>query len=155
LVTEPGREEEVVTRLARVGYDYSIGYLKGGFESWRQARKEIDIIDRVSADELAKIISLNGDAHLLDVRKKSEYESEHLIQAENAPLDYMNDSMLKVNKNKLYYVYCAGGYRSMIFVSTLKARGFENLIDIRGGFKELKESGKFNITDYVCPSTLL
>jgi rhodanese-related sulfurtransferase len=91
----------------------------------------------------------------LDVRKDGEYLSEHITGAINAPLDYINDSMLKVSKDKTCYVHCAGGYRSMIFASILKARGFDNLIDVAGGFKAIKDSGKFTVTDYVCPTTLL
>ncbi len=155
LVTDEGREEEVVTRLARVGYDHSIGYIKGGFNAWQNAGKEIDSIQRVSADELVGILAKDPATNILDVRKKSEYNSEHLVDAENASLDYINESMLKVDKNKTYYVHCAGGYRSMVFASILKARGYDNLIDVRGGFKELKQSGKFKVTDYVCPTTLL
>lgn len=155
LVTDEGREEEVVTRLARVGYDYSLGYLKGGFNAWKAAGKETDEIKRVSVDELADIQTKNQDIKILDVRKHSEYTSEHLVDVENAPLDFINDSMLKVDKNKPTYVHCAGGYRSMIFASILRARGYDNLIDVRGGFKALKESGNFKTTDYVCPSTLL
>ena len=155
LVIEPGKEEEVVTRLARVGYDYSIGYLKGGFDAWKAAGKEVDTINSVNAAELAAIHKSNPAIHILDVRRKSEFDSEHMMEAENAPLDYINDSMLKVDKNKTYYVHCAGGYRSMIFISVLRARGYDNLIDVSGGFKELKESGEFKISDYVCPSTLL
>jgi len=93
--------------------------------------------------------------NILDVRKNSEYLSEHIMNAENAPLDFINDSMLQVDKNKTYYVHCAGGYRSMIFNSILRARGYHNLIDINGGFKDMKESGHFKVSDYVCPSTLL
>ncbi|MFN8265667.1 MAG: MBL fold metallo-hydrolase [Chitinophagaceae bacterium] len=155
LVTEPGREEEVVTRLARVGYDYSIGYLKGGFDAWKAAGKETDHVQRLSAAEFADAVAADPQANILDVRKKSEYDSEHIVEAENAPLDYINESMLKVDKNKFYYVHCAGGYRSMIFISILKARGYNNMVDVRGGFKEIKESGRFSITDYVCPTTLL
>jgi len=155
LVTEPGREEEVVTRLARVGYDYSIGYLKGGFDAWKAAGKETDHVQRLSAAEFADAVAADPQANILDVRKKSEYDSEHIVEAENAPLDYINESMLKVDKNKFYYVHCAGGYRSMIFISILKARGYNNLVDVRGGFKEIKEGGRFTITDYVCPTTLL
>ncbi len=155
LVTEPGREEEVVTRLARVGYDYAIGYIKGGFDEWIKSGKEIDSIKSINADELAEIVKKNPEANILDVRKKNEYNSEHVANAENAPLDFINDSMLKVDKNKTYYVHCAGGYRSMIFASILKARGYDNLIDVNGGFKALKETGKFTATDYVCPTTLL
>lgn len=155
LVTEPGREEEVVTRLARVGYDHAIGYLKGGFDEWKKSGKEVDTIQSVTAEELAAIVEKNPEAAILDVRKKSEYNSEHVLQAENACLDYINESMLKVDKNKTYYVHCAGGYRSMIFASILKARGYDKLIDVNGGFKAMKETGKFRITDYVCPTTML
>lgn len=155
LVTDEGREEEVVTRLARVGYDYSLGYLKGGFNAWKAAGKEVDEIKRVSVDELADIQKKNSSIVILDVRKNSEYISEHIVDVENAPLDFINDSMLKVDKNKPTYVHCAGGYRSMIFASILRARGYDNLIDVRGGFKALKDSGNFKTTDYVCPSTLL
>jgi rhodanese-related sulfurtransferase len=155
LVTDEGREAEVVTRLARVGYDYSIGYLQGGFNAWKNSGKEADTIQRVSVDELADILAKDPATSILDVRKKSEYNSEHLVDAESACLDYINESMLKVDKNKTYYVHCAGGYRSMVFASILKARGYDNLIDVRGGFKALKQSGKFKVTDYVCPTTLL
>ena len=89
------------------------------------------------------------------MRKNSEFLSEHIKGAENTPLDYINESMLKVDKNKTYYVHCAGGYRSMVFNSILRARGYDNLIDVDGGFKAIKESGKFEVTDYVCPTTLL
>ncbi|XVJ66977.1 MAG: MBL fold metallo-hydrolase [Lacibacter sp.] len=155
LVTDEGREEEVVTRLARVGYDYSLGYLKGGFNAWKNAGKEIDTITRISADELAAVTEQEPLAEIVDVRKDSEYKSEHVENAISAPLDFVNDSMLKLNKDKTYYVHCAGGYRSMIFASILKARGYDKLIDVRGGFKAIKESNKLPVTDYVCPSTLL
>ncbi len=89
------------------------------------------------------------------MRRKSEYDSEHVADAENIPLDYINDSMARIDKNQTYYVHCAGGYRSMIFASILKARGYDKLIDIKGGFKALKDSGKFKVTDYVCPTTML
>ncbi|RXK47631.1 MBL fold metallo-hydrolase [Aquirufa rosea] len=154
LITEEGREEEVITRLARVGYDFTIGYLKGGFAAWKAAGKEVDSIESISADEVAARVAA-GEGEILDVRKNSEYLSEHVIEAENAPLDFINESMLKIDKNKTYFVHCAGGYRSMIFNSTLRARGYHNLIDVNGGFKAIKESNKFQITDYVCPSTLL
>lgn len=155
LVTEPGREEEVVTRLARVGYDYCLGYLEGGFDAWKAAGMEVDNIERVSATELANIMETQPDAVIVDVRKKSEYLSEHIIDVENAPLDSINESMLAIPKNKTVYVHCAGGYRSMIFASTLRARGYDNLIDVAGGFKAIKDSGLFQVSDYVCPSTLL
>ena len=154
LVTDEGREEEVITRLARVGYDHTIGYLNGGFNSWKNADKETDQIAIIDADKLAELISMEK-INVLDVRKKNEYESEHIIEAENTPLDFINDSMARIDKDKTYYVHCAGGYRSMIFASILRARGYDKLIDVKGGFKDIKESGKFTLTDYVCPSTLL
>lgn len=155
LVTEPGRETEVITRLARVGYDFTIGYLEGGIESWKKAGKETDTIQSISADTLAAKQQENPSIAIVDVRKASEYGSEHILNAQNAPLDFINESMATIDKDKTYFVHCAGGYRSMIFISTLKARGFEHLIDVKGGFKEIKESGKFKLTDYVCPTTLL
>lgn len=155
LVCEPGREEEVVTRMARVGYDYCIGYLDGGFNAWKNAGMETDSIQRIDSNQLAEIMASQPDAPVFDVRKSSEYQSEHMKQAENAPLDFINDSMLKMPKEKTAYIHCAGGYRSMIFASILRARGYNNLIDVTGGFKAIKDSGKFALTDYVCPSTLL
>jgi hydroxyacylglutathione hydrolase len=155
IVHEPGREEEVITRLARVGYDYTIGYLEGGIEAWKKAGKEMDTIQSVSAEELAEIIKKDKQVQLIDVRKESEYLSEHIENAENAPLDFINDSMLKIDKSKTTYVHCAGGYRSMIFASVLKARGYDNLVDVKGGFKAVKDGGKIKVTDYVCPTTLL
>lgn len=155
LVTEPGRETEVITRLARVGYDFTIGYLEGGIESWKKAGKETDTIQSISADTLAAKQQENPSIAIVDVRKASEYGSEHILNAQNAPLDFINESIATLDKDKTYFVHCAGGYRSMIFISILKARGFEHLIDVKGGFKEIKESGKFKLTDYVCPTTLL
>ena len=155
IITEPGREEEVVTRLARVGYDYCIGYLDGGIEAWKAAGFEAETIESIGADELAKRLAADPNAPVFDVRKKSEYDSEHLAVAENAPLDFVNESMVALPKDKTAYIHCAGGYRSMIFTSILRARGYDNLVDVQGGFKALKESGKFEVTEYVCPSTLL
>ncbi|WP_339759033.1 MBL fold metallo-hydrolase [Algoriphagus aquimarinus] len=155
VVSDEGREEEVVTRLARVGYDHAIGYLKGGFDAWKKSGEEIDQITSISASELAEIKKEDKNIHVLDVRKISEFQSEHVLDAENAPLDYINESMLKIDKDKTYYVHCAGGYRSMVFNSILRARGYDNLIDVKGGFKDLKESGEFEISEFVCPTTLL
>jgi len=154
IVAEEGREEEVVTRLARVGYDHAIGFLKGGFKAWLDAGKEQDKILSVNEDQLYGVIK-SGTVNILDVRKASEFNSEHLVDSENAPLDFINDGMLKVDGNKTYYVHCAGGYRSVVFISILQARGFRNLVNVKGGFNALKESGKFKITEYVCPTTLL
>lgn len=154
LVTDLGREEEVIIRLARVGFDYTIGYLKGGFNSWKMAGKEVDHIESVTTNQLAELIK-KGPVHILDVRKNSEYESEHAEGVQNIPLDYINDNMAELDKKKTYYIHCATGYRSMIFNSTLRARGFDHLIDIKGGFKAMKDSQKVKISEYVSPTTLL
>ena len=155
LVTEPGREAEVITRLARVGYDYTIGFLQGGFDAWKSAGKEVEKIKSISALELSAQKEKDSSTLILDVRKASEFKSEHIKGAVNAPLDFINDSMAMIDKYQTYFVHCAGGYRSMIFISILKARGFDHLIDVKGGFKELKDSGKFKTTEYKVPTTLL
>lgn len=154
IVAEAGREAEVITRLARVGYDNALGFLNGGFPAWVSANKEIDTIKSISATELADLKD-KGEVNILDVRKVSEYGSEHALDAINAPLDFINDSMTKIDKNKTYYVHCASGYRSMVFVSILQARGYRNLIDVAGGFNAIKDTQRFKVTDYVCPTTLL
>jgi hydroxyacylglutathione hydrolase len=154
LITEEGREEEVVTRLARVGYDNAIGYLKGGIKAWQAADKETDSITSVTADELAGKANAGSPINILDVRKAAEYTTGHILNAENLPLDDINNNMARLDKNQTYYVHCAGGYRSMIFNSLLRARGFHNLVDIKGGFNAIKNSGKFEVSAYVCPGTL-
>jgi hydroxyacylglutathione hydrolase len=148
IIDEPGNEQEVIIRLARVGYDHTIGYLKGGFEAWKQAGKEVDQITSLNAAEVAERMK-KEDIAILDVRRQGEYEMEHLKKAENLPLDYINEEMAQIDKNKTYYVHCAGGYRSMIFNSVLRARGFDNLVDIQGGFKALKDSGLFELAQEV------
>lgn len=154
IVADEGREEEVITRLARVGYDLTLGYLEGGFAAWQKDGRETDRIPSVTVDELAGLVR-SRPINILDVRKRSEYDSEHVIDAENNPLDYINDNMIALDKDKTYYVHCGGGYRSMIFNSILRARGYQHLVDVKGGFKAMKESGLFNISDYSCPTTLL
>jgi glyoxylase-like metal-dependent hydrolase (beta-lactamase superfamily II)/rhodanese-related sulfurtransferase len=151
IVAEEDRIEEVITRLARVGYDNAKGYLKGGFDAWKGEEREVDMVETVTSEELAAIDSPT----ILDVRKASEYNSEHVVDALNAPLDYINDSMKKVMTDTKYYTHCAGGYRSLIFISILQSRGYRNLVDVKGGFNAIKESNKFNVTEYVCPTTLL
>lgn len=155
LVADKTREEEVITRLARVGYDHCIGYLEGGFEAWKNEQKEVDQIQRVTAEQLADIQKANPQVLVFDVRKNSEFMSEHILEVENAPLDTINTSILQMPKDKTAYIHCAGGYRSMIFASILRARGYDNLVDVVGGFKAIKESGRFEVTEYVCPTTLL
>lgn len=149
IIAEPGREEEVVTRLSRVGYDNSIGFLEGGFDAWKVAGKDVDTLDQVTAEELKGI----EGATIVDVRKQGEYLSEHVVDAVNVELDYFNDQMASVPQEGTFYVHCAGGYRSVIAASILKARGYHNMVDVAGGFKAIKEAG-LNVTDYVCPSTL-
>lgn len=141
IIAEEGREEEVVTRMARVGYDHCIGYLKGGIEAWKNAGKEIDTIKNISPEELAGL----SDANIVDVRKESEFKDGHIEGANNYPLDYINENIGSIDKKKTKYIHCAGGYRSMVFSSILKARGFENVINVTGGFKAIKESNKFKL----------
>ncbi len=154
LIADPGREQEAVTRLARVGYDNCLGYLEGGFDSWKNDSLEVDTIPSVTASELSTLVQRNN-LNILDVRKKSEFDSEHIVGALNTPLDYLDQSASSVNKNDTYYVHCAGGYRSMIFASILKARGYENLINVEGGFTAIKETGKFELSEFVCQTTML
>ncbi|MGG7662084.1 MBL fold metallo-hydrolase [Dyadobacter sp. BHUBP1] len=155
VIADQGREEEVVTRLARVGYDYTIGHLQGGFQAWKKAGKETDRIESVTVIEMAELLKKDPSLIVLDVRKASEHFSEHVIGSENIPLDYLNDHLAEIGKDKTYLVHCAGGYRSMIFNSILKSRGYDNLIDVQGGFKAIKESGLVPVSNYVCPSTML
>ncbi len=155
LVTDEGKEEEMVTRLARVGYENTLGYIKGGIDAWKKAGKLTNTIKSITANELANILDKNPNTNILDVRKKSEHFSEHVIGSENIALDYINQELSAIDKNKTYYVHCAGGYRSMIFISILKARGYDNLIDVQGGFSAIKASEKFQISNFVCPSTML
>lgn len=152
LVCPEGREEETVTRLARVGFDKVLGFLKGGIAAWKEAGKEVDVIESIPATEAHHRLA-NEKLPIVDVRKYSEYDAEHVENALNIPLDYINDKMSEFPKDETFYVHCAGGYRSVIASSILKARGYHNLIDIKGGFHAIKNAG-FIVTDYVCPSTL-
>ena len=151
LVTPEGEEEVTIIRLSRVGFDNVLGYLKGGFDSWKKAGKEIDTITSVSAHVLSK--KINENAVVFDVRKPGEYESEHLKTAENTPLDFLNNHISEFPKKGDFYVHCAGGYRSVIAASILKARGFHNLIDVDGGYDAIKKTN-IERTAAVCPSTL-
>lgn len=154
LVIEEGREEEVITRLSRVGYDNPLGYLKGGMKAWKEAGKDTDFIWEVTAEVFGNLNKVNP-LNILDVRKASEYNSEHIVGAINAPLDYINDSMASIDKDKTYYVHCAGGYRSMTFISILQARGYRHLINVAGGFNAIKPTNAFKLTEFVCPTTML
>lgn len=153
LVVPEGREEEAVTRLSRVGFDNTLGYLNGGFDAWRKSSKEYDTVSPVAPEKLKELMAEDGEMKVFDVRKESEYLSEHLLEAENTPLDYLNDYLSTFPKNEVFYLHCAGGYRSMIAASILKSRGVHNLVDISGGFKAIKEAD-LPVSEYVCPSTL-
>lgn len=152
LVAPEGREQEAVTRLSRVGFDQTLGILKGGFSAWKAAGKEYDSITSVAAQTLAEDYN-NGEVSVFDVRKSTEYLSEHVEGANNTPLDYLNDHLAEFPQDKPFYIHCAGGYRSVIAASILKSRGIHNLIDVAGGFKAIAETS-LPKTDYVCPSTL-
>ncbi|MDC0917317.1 MBL fold metallo-hydrolase [Flavobacteriaceae bacterium] len=152
LVTPEGREEETVTRLARVGFDNTLGYLDGSLEAWKKAGKATDSVEGIDTTEL-KTLSEKESLTVFDVRKPGEYLSEHLPDAKNTPLDFINEYMNEFPTGTPFYMHCAGGYRSMIAASILKSRGIHNLIDVRGGFGAIKESG-MKVSDYVCPSTL-
>lgn len=152
LVAPEGREEEVITRLARVGFDYTIGFLKGSFDAWKNAGKEIATIESISAEEFKAKVEV--DKHpIFDVRKISEFEAEHLNDGNNTPLDSLNDHLVSFPKDETFYVHCAGGYRSVIAASILKSRGIHNLIDVAGGFGAIKKTG-MQTSNFVCPSTL-
>ena len=152
LITEPGKEEESVTRLSRVGYDHTIGYLKDGFKAWSQSDKDIESITRITAQDLAQ--QYNNKPLVFDVRKASEYNSEHVVDAINVPLNEINQHLAQFPKETPFILHCAGGYRSMIAAAILKQRGWDNFVDVQGGFKTIKETG-IPVTDYVCPTTML
>jgi hydroxyacylglutathione hydrolase len=151
LVTDHGKEEEAITRLARVGYDNTIGYLEGGVTAWEASGKQIDRVQSISAAQFETAIKADESLNALDVRKPGEYEAEHLEATLTRPLDYINDWTTELNPQKTYYIHCAGGYRSMIAASILKARGIENVIDVIGGYSAIKETG-LKRTDFACPS---
>ncbi|MDG1911734.1 MAG: MBL fold metallo-hydrolase [Flavobacteriaceae bacterium] len=152
LITPEGREEETVTRLARVGFDNTLGYLKGGINSWSKANKTIDTVEGIEVKSF-KPLAEKENLTIFDVRKSGEYASEHLVDAHSTPLDFLNNHMSEFPIKGDFYIHCAGGYRSMIAASILKSRGIHNLIDVRGGFAAIKEGG-LKVTEYVCPSTL-
>jgi glyoxylase-like metal-dependent hydrolase (beta-lactamase superfamily II)/rhodanese-related sulfurtransferase len=153
LVTEIGKEEESMIRLSRVGYDHTIGYLKGGFDAWAKTGREIDTIQRISATTLERELAVKK-VLLIDVRKKSEFESEHLVDAINIPMHEINQHLAEFPKDQPFILHCAGGYRSIIAGSILKQRGWDNFVDVIGGFAEIKKTA-LPRTNYVCPTTLL
>lgn len=140
LVTPAGLEQETIVRLARVGYDNCIGYLAGGFTSWQQAGKETDTIESISADQFAERWQTGIVQEVVDVRKPTEFDVEHVSGARNFPLDNLNDYMANISHDEPVYVHCAGGYRSMIANSILKARGFVNVVNVEGGMGAIKKT---------------
>ena len=152
LVTAVGREEETITRLSRVGFDQTLGYLKGGFDAWKKASKDYDTVSSIPATTFKKAKE-TGDVPVFDVRKEDEFYSEHVLGADNTPLANINNHLAEFPDTETFYVHCAGGYRSMIAASILKSRGIHNLINVQGGFKAIKEVN-VAVSAYVCPSTL-
>lgn len=153
LIVDAGREAEAVTRLSRIGYDSSVGYLSGGMNAWIAAGGEVDSIKTISPEDLETKLA-NDKLTILDVRKPGEYEAEHIENAINDPLDEINAHMSEFNADETYFIHCAGGYRSVIFESILKSRGIHNFVDILGGFGAVKAKTSLPITAFVCPSTL-
>lgn len=148
LIVPEGKEEEAVTRLSRIGFDNTLGYLEGGLENWKAAGKETDTVTSVPATELEA-----ANLPVFDVRKQSEYQSHHVKNAENTPLGNINDYLATFPKEGNFHVHCAGGYRSMIAISILKSRGYHGGIDVQGGFKAIEQTA-VTLTEFVCPSTL-
>lgn len=152
LVSDLGTEEEVITRLSRVGFDHVIGFLEGGFESWEKSGKEIDTVNRISADEFAN--QFNEKSKIIDVRKPAEYEAEHVSEAFSRPLDAISDWAGKINDSEHFFVHCAGGYRSMIAASILNSRGIRNFTEIEGGFNKIKETSVAR-SNFMCQSKII
>lgn len=150
LVTDLDKEEESVTRLSRVGFDNVLGHLKGGFAAWLEAGKQADVVDRISAEQFAKEVKI-GEDKVIDIRKDSEYAAEHVNEAYNRPLAFINDWVKDINPDEHFYIHCAGGYRSMIAASILQARGYRNFTEIEGGFKAIASTGVPK-SDFVCQS---
>ena len=153
LVCDDCTEEETITRLSRVGFDNVLGYLKGGFESWKNSGKEIDTIHRISPEEFAE--KFNENSKVIDVRKEGEYAAEHVEDAYSKPLAYINDWVGNINPDEHFFLHCAGGYRSMIAASILQARGYRNFTEVEGGFNGIKKTEKVPTTDFVCQTKTL
>ncbi len=153
LVADEGTEEEVITRLSRVGFDHVLGYLKGGFEAWKSSTKEIDEIKRISPSEFAEVF--NENSKVIDVRKIGEYSAEHIDNAYSRPLDTISDWVSTIDDSEHFFLHCAGGYRSMIAASILNSHGLRNFTEIEGGFNGIKKTEKFPVSDFVCQSKTL
>lgn len=154
LIVEEGKEEEAVTRLSRVGYDGTLGFLKGGVEAWKEAGKEVDTFQRIDPSELVEKMK-SEDFELIDVRKDSEYNAEHVKDSTSVSLVEINNNLSKFPKDKPFAITCQGGYRSLIAASILKSRGWDNFYDVRGGFNEISSTTDLPTTEYVCPKSML
>ena len=152
-IAEPGKEEEVITRLARVGYDYAIGYLEGGIDTWANSDNDLETLENISPAKFASLYR-QKEQNVLDVRKASEFSAEHIVGSENFPLDFINRNMPEVSINKKYYLHCLGGYRSVIASSILKARGINEVVNILEGYDGLKKT-KLLRTDFKQQTTEL
>lgn len=153
IITNEGEEQESVLRLARVGFDHVIGYLKGGINSWINVGKEIDKVNRITASQFKNELKV-GESIVLDVRRDTEYAAEHVGDAFSRPLSDINSWFSQIETDKPFYLHCAGGYRSMIAASILKSRGIHNFKEIEGGFKAIAEAGVPK-TNFVCQSKLV
>ncbi len=152
LIATEGKEEEAVTRLSRVGFDNVLGHLKGGFSNWLKSGKEVDTVNRISAEQFAKEVDVNKN-YIVDVRKESEYIAEHIEEAYNKPLDLLNNWFADLPSDSTFYLHCAGGYRSMIAASILKSRGIHNFKEVDGGFKSISAT-EVPKTNFVCQTKL-
>ena len=133
LISEKGKEIEAITRLSRVGYDNCIGYLEGGFKSWKDKYGE-EKVESISSQSFVDNLKLNS-IKIIDVRRESEYTNKHIEGANNIPLSLLSNELKNISDTQdNYYIHCAGGYRSVIAVSILKAKGIHNVIDVAGGF---------------------
>ncbi|HOS47554.1 MAG TPA: MBL fold metallo-hydrolase [Bacteroidia bacterium] len=139
LITEEGREEEAVIRLSRVGYDNPVGFLKGGMEVWIAAGNKVEVLAQITPGDFERMFS-GGSIEARDVRRKSEYDTEHIEGVENFPLDFINKNLSSLNKEKTYYLHCQGGYRSVIACSILMSKGFSKVVNVLGGYKELAQT---------------
>ena len=153
LVANDDQIEEAITRLSRVGFDNVLGYLEGGLDAWVKAGKDTDDIQTVDAEAFASVLNATPEAKVVDVRKDGEFQSEHVENAIHASLEYLANNMHLIPKDEPFYLHCAGGYRSLIAHSMLKARGYHNAIDVLGGFNAIRATDA-PCTEYVCPSTL-
>ena len=153
LVAPSGREAEVVTRLSRVGFDHVLGHLKNGIASWIEEDRELDSVNRISPETFASELNV-GESVVVDVRKESEYRAEHVDEAFNKPLDFINDWFAGVGNDGEFYLHCAGGYRSMIAASILQSRGIHNFKEVDGGFSAIAKT-TVPKTDFVCQSKLI